>query len=72
MGASKEGGGGTGSGERQLEMFVPTHALASGPTHVCYERLNPLLREADVDGWLEALCADFYARGGRPSIPPGA
>ena len=55
-----------------MEMFVPTHALASGPTHVCYERLNPLLREADFDGWLEALCADFYARGGRPSIPPGA
>ena len=58
-------------GERQLEMFVPAHKLASGPTHVFYERLNGLLREAGFDGWLEALCADFYAEGGRPSIPPG-
>ena len=58
--------------ERQLEMFVATHELASGPTHVFYERLNQLLREAGFDGWLEGLCADFYGQGGRPSIPPGA
>lgn len=57
--------------ERQLEMFVPTCELTSGPRHVFYERLNELLREAGFDAWLESLCADCYADGGRTSIPPG-
>ena len=52
-------------------MFVRAHELASGPTPVFYERLNEVLREAGFDGWLESLGADFYAEGGRPSIPPG-
>lgn len=59
-------------GERQWEMFVPTHELAAGPTQVFYERLNQVLRDGQFDDWLEALCADFYAEGGRSSIPPGA
>ena len=58
-------------GEQQLEMFVPTCELRSGSTHVFYERLNELLREGGFDAWLETLCADSYAEGGRPSIPPG-
>jgi len=59
------------SGEQQLEMFVATCELTSGPTHVFYERLNELLRNAGFDEWLEVVCADYYAAGGRPSIPPG-
>ena len=58
-------------GEQQLEMFVPTCELRSGSTHVFYERLNELLRGGGFDAWLEALCEDYYAEGGRPSIPPG-
>jgi transposase len=58
-------------GEQQLEMFVLTCELAAGPTHVFYERLNELLRDGGFDVWLETLCEDYYAEGGRPSIPPG-
>ena len=58
-------------GEQQWEMFVPTCELRSGSTHVFYERLNELLREGGFDAWLETRCADSYAEGGRPSIPPG-
>lgn len=58
-------------GEQQWEMFVPTCELRSGSTHVFYERLNELLRDGGFDAWLETLCADSYAEGGRPSIPPG-
>ena len=57
--------------EQQLEMFVPTCELRSGSTHAFYERLNAQLRDGGFDAWLETLCADSYAEGGRPSIPPG-
>ena len=58
-------------GEQQWEMFVPTCELRSGSTHVFDERLNALLRDGGFEAWLETLCADSYAEGGRPSIPPG-
>ena len=57
--------------ERQQEFWVPTHDLASAPRHVFYERLNQLLAKADFDQWIEERCAEFYAPGGRDSIPPG-
>jgi transposase len=57
--------------ERQQELWVPTHDLASAPRHVFYERLNRLLADADFDEWIENRCCDYYATKGRDSIPPG-
>ena len=57
--------------ERQQELWVPTHDLASAPRHVFYERLNRLLTEAQFDEWIEGRCCDHYAAKGRDSIPPG-
>jgi hypothetical protein len=39
--------------------------------HVFYEKLNALLAEGEFDRWLESRCEAYYAKGGRPSIPPG-
>jgi transposase len=58
-------------GTRQEELWVPTAAVARGPGHPFYDRLNELLAEAGFDGWVEARCRAFYAGQGRPGIPPG-
>jgi transposase len=57
--------------ERQQELWIARADLPSTPRHVFYERLNRLLAEADFDAWLEDLCKPFYAKEGRPGIPPG-
>ena len=57
--------------ERQREFWIPTQNLAAAPRHVFYERLNRLLADADFDHWIEGRCQEYYAGGGRPSIPPG-
>jgi transposase len=57
--------------ERQREFWVATQDLAQTPRHVFYEQLNGLLAEADFDRRVEDLCEEYYANGGRPSIPPG-
>ena len=59
------------SGEEQGEFWVATHQLPVSPGHVFYEKLNGLLAEAGFDEWVEALCEPYYARVGRPGIPPG-
>lgn len=64
-------GMGRRNSERQQELWVPTHDLASAPRHVFYERLNRLLADANFDEWIEGRCRDYYAAGGRDSIPPG-
>lgn len=58
-------------GERQQEMWVATQDLAAAPRHIFYDRLNRILADARFDVWVEELCDEFYAREGRPSIPPG-
>jgi IS5 family transposase len=58
-------------GGRQQELWVATQDIASGPRHVFYDRLNRLLSEAGFDAWIEQRCRAYYARDGRPSIPPG-
>jgi transposase len=58
-------------GERQEELWVPTAAVARGPGHPFYEKLNVLLAEAGFDRWVEERCRAFYAAQGRPGIPPG-
>lgn len=57
--------------ERQGELWVATHELPRSPGHVFYEKLNGLLAEAGFDAWIEDLCEPYYAKTGRPGIPPG-
>jgi transposase len=58
-------------GERQEELWIPTAAVARGPGHPFYDRLNALLADAGFDRWVEERCRAFYAAQGRPGIPPG-
>jgi transposase len=62
-------------GKRKREeqaLWVATTELPSAPGHPFYRKLNELLREAEFDSLVEALCAPYYADGiGRPGIPPG-
>src|SRR5258708_6450479 len=56
-------------GERetpQQEFWIATDALAKAPGHPFYKRLNGVLADEKFDGYVEALCAKFYAEGGRP------
>ena len=55
----------------QQQMWVSTRDLARSPGHPFYDALNRLLREADFDRRGEALCEPYYAKCGRPSVPPG-
>jgi transposase len=56
----------------QQEAWVATTDLPRSPGHPFYQKLNELLAEADFDGYVEKLCAPYYANDkGRPSIPPG-
>jgi transposase len=57
--------------ERQGEFWVATQKLPTAPGHVFYEKLNRLLAEAGFDSWVEQLCEPYYAKAGRPGIPPG-
>jgi transposase len=57
--------------QRQGEFWVATQQLPTSPGHVFYEKLNGLLAEAEFDEWAEAQCEPYYAKGGRPGIPPG-
>lgn len=58
-------------GERQEELWVATADLPTSPGHIFYEKLNGLLAEAGFDAWVENLSAPYYAKTGRPGIPPG-
>ena len=58
--------------ERQSDMMVSWAELPRSPGHVFYDRLQAELVAAGFDGFVEGLCAPFYAaRRGRPSLPPG-
>jgi len=57
--------------ERQGEFWVATQHLPVSPGHVFYRKLNELLAAANFDEWIETLCEPYYAKGGRPGIPPG-
>ena len=61
-------------GKRKSEQqaaWVATTDLPKSPGHPFYKQLNRLLAEAGFDVWLENLCAPYYAKIGRDSIPPG-
>ena len=57
--------------ERQESLWVSCRDLPESPGNPFYEKLNGLLEKADFDGFVENLCAPFYADNvGRRSIPP--
>jgi len=58
----------------QPSLWVGHDELQRSPGHRFYETLNELLREADFDRQVEALCAPLFAsdhRPGRRSTAPG-
>ena len=55
----------------QQSMWVATADLPLSDGHPFYERLNQILEAARFDAFVEELCAQFYARMGRPSLAPG-
>jgi transposase len=58
-------------GQSQGQFWVEAQRVAKGPGHPFYGRLNAVLRGHGFDGYVEGLCARFYAaRRGRPSLPP--
>jgi transposase len=57
--------------ERQGELWIPTPNLPVSPGHAFYVKLNELLAEGGFDAWVEELCEPYYAKTGRPGIPPG-
>lgn len=59
---------------QQTPMWLAGPAVARSPGHKFYEKLNDLLREAEFDRRVEALCAPYFEandKPGRPSIVPG-
>jgi transposase len=56
---------------QQVDLFIPSVQLATGPGHPFYSKLNQVLAEAGFDAFVEATCAPFYKERGRPGIPPG-
>jgi len=58
-------------GGEQQELWVATQDLPKSPGHPFYEKLNRILSAAGFDKAVETMCAEYYAKAGRPSIPPG-
>ena len=52
-------------------MWIAATDLPTTAAHPFYERLNRILDDAGFDAHVEALCAPFYARDGRPGLAPG-
>lgn len=57
--------------DEQQAMWVATTELARSPGHPFYDALNRLLRDGGFDPRVEVLCEPYYAKCGRPSVPPG-
>ncbi len=55
--------------QRQQALWVETAALKA-PSHPFYTRLNQIFDQHGFDEFTEDLCAQFYAKIGRPSLPP--
>src|SRR5271166_6444254 len=58
--------------ERQEDLWISYADMAVGPGHPFYVRLNEVLDGEGFDGFVEKLCAKFYAeKMGRPGLTPG-
>ena len=47
--------------EKQEEIRIRAHQMASAPGHPFYQRLNELLEAEGFDEFVESRCAKFYA-----------
>jgi hypothetical protein len=57
---------------KQPDLWIAAPDLPTVLGHPFYQKLNPLLGEADFDRSVEDLCRPYYTDGvGRPGIPPG-
>jgi transposase len=59
------------AGGKQESIWIETASLAIPVGHPFYDRLNGLLDKRGFDGFAENVCRSFYAKGGRPGLPPG-
>ncbi|MEX1362803.1 MAG: transposase [Nannocystaceae bacterium] len=57
--------------DEQEDLFVTHAGLRKGGGHPFYEALEKVLKAEKFDTFVEDLCRPFYAKKGRPSIPPG-
>ncbi len=55
----------------QSELFITHQQMRMEIGHPFYEALERVLREERFDRHVEDLCERFYAKKGRPGIPPG-
>ena len=60
-----------GPDEKQEPIWIEAARLASPAGHPFYERLNGLLSKRGFDALAESACESFYAKVGRPGLPPG-
>jgi transposase len=60
-----------GPDEKQEPIWIEAARLATPAGHPFYERLNRLLSKRGFDAFAESACAPFYAKVGRPGLPPG-
>src|SRR5262245_7968179 len=57
--------------DEQDTLFVTHTSLRGSAGHPFYEALEKILKAQKFDRYVEGLCKQFYAKKGRPSIPPG-
>ena len=60
-----------GPDEKQEPIWIEAARLATPAGHPFYERLNGLLSKRGFDAFAESACESFYAKVGRPGLPPG-
>jgi transposase len=60
-----------GPDEKQEQIWIEAARLAVPAGHPFYERLNRLLSKRGFDAFAESACESFYAKVGRPGLPPG-
>jgi transposase len=60
-----------GPDEKQEPIWIEAARLATPAGHPFYERLNRLLCKHGFDAFAESACESFYAKVGRPGLPPG-
>jgi transposase len=60
-----------GPDEKQEPIWIEAARLAIPAGHPFYERLNRLLSKRGFDAFAESACESFYAKVGRPGLPPG-
>src|ERR1700747_2684656 len=60
-----------GPRERQEPIWIEAASLARAGGDPFYERLNSLLGQRGFHRFAEKICRRFYAKTGRPGLPPG-